>query len=259
LVRRVDDDTANARKSNLVGEKVVTNSSLVAQNFHMLFINPGHVRFAVFLSCGAFIELCKRRGRRPMRIRPLPLPPPSPPSSVRRPREELASYSSPEFSRSLSSSNVNNNNNNNNNNSEPIQCRFCFGTDLGDMISPCNCSGSAGHVHARCLRHWQSVSLQNSGNTGARNKTFSLFLFLFRVLKLSFEILSLTLSLSLFVLLPYIHIYHRHRTQKRGAECAKRRLRTYRDGLDGNGYWSGSRRRRRIERTNISTRGETRF
>ena len=139
----------------------------------MLFINPGHVRFAVFLSCGAFIELCKRRGRRPMRIRPLPLPPPSsPPSSSvpSRPREELASYSSPEFSRSFSSSNVVNNNNNN---SEPIQCRFCFGTDLGDMISPCNCSGSAGHVHARCLRHWQSVSLQNSGNTGARNKTFS--------------------------------------------------------------------------------------
>jgi hypothetical protein len=196
-----------------------------------------------------------------MRIRPLPLPPPSnPPSSSvpPRPREELASYSSPEFSRSFSSSNVNNNNNNNNN-SEPIQCRFCFGTDLGDMISPCNCSGSAGHVHARCLRHWQSVSLQNSGNTGARNKTFSLSLFLCRALKLSFEILSLTLSISLSYYHIYIHIYHRHRTQKRGAECAKRRLRTYRDGLDGNGCWSGSRRRRRIERTNISTRGETRF
>jgi hypothetical protein len=175
-VRRVGDDTANARKSNLVtlrkSLQIPRHTEL--QNIHMLFINPGHVRFAVFLSCGAFIELCKRRGRRPMRIRPLPLPPPSPPSSFPR-REELASYSSPEFSRSLSSSNVNNNNN-----SEPIQCRFCFGTDLGDMISPCNCSGSAGYVHARCLRHWQSVSLQNSGNTGARKTNLSLSLSLSR-------------------------------------------------------------------------------
>jgi hypothetical protein len=178
VVRRVDNDTAKVKPRHV--EKVVTNSSRHAelQNIHMLFINPGHVRFAVFLSCGAFIELCKRRGRRPMRIRPLPLPPPSPPSSFPPRREELASYSSPEFSRSLSSSNTNNNNNNNN--SEPIQCRFCFGTDLGDMISPCNCSGSAGYVHARCLRHWQSVSLQNSGNTGARKTNLSLSLSLSR-------------------------------------------------------------------------------
>ena len=49
-----------------------------------------------------------------------------------------------------------------------MQCRFCFGTDARDMISPCDCTGSSRYVHARCLRHWQNVSLQNTGNPETR-------------------------------------------------------------------------------------------
>ena len=135
----------------------------------MLLINPGHVRFAVFLSCGAFIEMCKRRGRRPM-VRPAPLPPPRE-DAQRHQEEELASFSSPE-SRTTTRIIFGSNNaagEEDNNNNVNIQCRFCFGSDdMSEMISPCDCSGSAGYVHARCLRHWQSVSLQNSGNTETR-------------------------------------------------------------------------------------------
>ena len=135
----------------------------------MLLINPGHVRFAVFLTCGAFIEMCKRRGRRPM-VRPAPLPPPRE-DAQRHQEEELASFSSPETrttTRIIFGSN-NAAGEEDNNNNVNIQCRFCFGSDdMSEMISPCDCSGSAGYVHARCLRHWQSVSLQNSGNTETR-------------------------------------------------------------------------------------------
>ena len=139
-----------------------------AISLNMLLINPGHVRFAVFLSCGAFIEMCKRRGRRPM-VRPAPLPPPRE-DAQRHQEEELASFSSPETTRTtrnIFGSNATGEEDNNNN--VNIQCRFCFGSDdMSEMISPCDCSGSAGYVHARCLRHWQSVSLQNSGNTETR-------------------------------------------------------------------------------------------
>merc|ERR1712205_154441 len=113
-----------------------------AISLNMLLINPGHVRFAVFLSCGAFIEMCKRRGRRPM-VRPAPLPPPRE-DAQRHQEEEIASFSSPETrttTRIIFGSN-NAAGEEDNNNNVNIQCRFCFGSDdMSEMISPCEILG----------------------------------------------------------------------------------------------------------------------
>lgn len=43
---------------------------------------------------------------------------------------------------------------------EPPICRICFGvtnpfTNVNDLISPCNCSGSVKYVHSTCLKMWR--------------------------------------------------------------------------------------------------------
>ena len=38
-------------------------------------------------------------------------------------------------------------------------CRICFGgSEMGQLISPCLCSGSMRFVHLECLTHWRAVS-----------------------------------------------------------------------------------------------------
>mmetsp|Transcript_12428 Transcript_12428/g.29271 ORF Transcript_12428/g.29271 Transcript_12428/m.29271 type:complete len:478 (+) Transcript_12428:136-1569(+) len=42
---------------------------------------------------------------------------------------------------------------------EPL-CRYCFeGTEEGELISPCKCSGGQKYVHLKCLRRWQRMVL----------------------------------------------------------------------------------------------------
>ena len=135
----------------------------------MLVINPGHVRFAVFLSCGAFIELCKRRGRRPSMMSQLGYA--SPPNDASPPNvEELVSSPIGTTTTQTSALGGRRMGLDGSVREDPttMQCRFCFGTDARDMISPCDCTGSSRYVHARCLRHWQNVSLQNTGNPETR-------------------------------------------------------------------------------------------
>lgn len=39
-------------------------------------------------------------------------------------------------------------------------CRYCFeGDEVGELISPCNCSGGQKYVHLSCLRMWQRAVL----------------------------------------------------------------------------------------------------
>ncbi|KAH6570454.1 hypothetical protein BASA50_000230 [Batrachochytrium salamandrivorans] len=39
------------------------------------------------------------------------------------------------------------------------RCRFCLDdSNLGDLISPCLCIGSAKYVHVHCLRHWRKIT-----------------------------------------------------------------------------------------------------
>lgn len=40
------------------------------------------------------------------------------------------------------------------------QCRICFEED-GDLISPCNCSGSIEYMHPMCLKKWIKSSNSN--------------------------------------------------------------------------------------------------
>jgi len=44
-------------------------------------------------------------------------------------------------------------------------CRFCFaGPERGELIAPCDCTGSQEFVHTKCLRQWQKVSMRTKGN-----------------------------------------------------------------------------------------------
>lgn len=46
--------------------------------------------------------------------------------------------------------------------SEPEEqiCRFCFeGPEVGELISPCRCSGGQKYIHLQCLRLWQRAVL----------------------------------------------------------------------------------------------------
>ena len=78
-------------------------------------------------------------------VRPAPLPPPRE-DAQRHQEEELASFSSPETTRTtrnIFGSNATGEEDNNNN--VNIQCRFCFGSDdMSEMISPCDCWGKRG-------------------------------------------------------------------------------------------------------------------
>mmetsp|Transcript_56301 Transcript_56301/g.131940 ORF Transcript_56301/g.131940 Transcript_56301/m.131940 type:complete len:467 (-) Transcript_56301:49-1449(-) len=43
---------------------------------------------------------------------------------------------------------------------DEILCRYCFeGTEEGELISPCQCSGGQKYVHLKCLRRWQRMVL----------------------------------------------------------------------------------------------------
>lgn len=43
---------------------------------------------------------------------------------------------------------------------EEDMCRYCFeGTEVGELISPCNCMGGQKYVHLACLRRWQRMVL----------------------------------------------------------------------------------------------------
>ena len=45
-----------------------------------------------------------------------------------------------------------------------VRCRFCFQDEqCGDLIAPCQCTGSQEYVHLKCLRMWQKVSLRSNG------------------------------------------------------------------------------------------------
>jgi E3 ubiquitin-protein ligase DOA10 len=56
---------------------------------------------------------------------------------------------------------------------EPKICRICWGeSDAepgGQLISPCNCSGTSGNIHVRCLRSWQR-SLRDRGMSAAARR-----------------------------------------------------------------------------------------
>lgn len=41
------------------------------------------------------------------------------------------------------------------NTSSAIFCRICH--DEGDLVSPCNCTGTVGLVHIMCLEKWLST------------------------------------------------------------------------------------------------------
>ncbi|OMJ78410.1 hypothetical protein SteCoe_21783 [Stentor coeruleus] len=56
------------------------------------------------------------------------------------------------------------------------ECRICFGSESGEILSPCKCKGSIQHVHQKCLINWlknkysgtyqQILKGSASGNTG---------------------------------------------------------------------------------------------
>mmetsp|Transcript_13779 Transcript_13779/g.18392 ORF Transcript_13779/g.18392 Transcript_13779/m.18392 type:complete len:549 (+) Transcript_13779:13-1659(+) len=42
-------------------------------------------------------------------------------------------------------------------------CRYCFdGEEVGELISPCNCSGGQKYVHTECLKRWQRMLIVSS-------------------------------------------------------------------------------------------------
>ena len=45
---------------------------------------------------------------------------------------------------------------------EAESCRICLSNDsTGNMISPCDCTGSMKKVHRKCLNQWQKVKNLN--------------------------------------------------------------------------------------------------
>ena len=43
---------------------------------------------------------------------------------------------------------------------EDEMCRYCFeGSEAGELISPCRCTGGQKYVHLACLRRWQRMVL----------------------------------------------------------------------------------------------------
>ena len=43
---------------------------------------------------------------------------------------------------------------------EDEMCRYCFeGSEAGELISPCKCTGGQKYVHLACLRRWQRMVL----------------------------------------------------------------------------------------------------
>jgi hypothetical protein len=132
----------------------------------VLQINKGTVRFTVFLLSGGFIEICKRRGRRPFQ-----LPASQRPILRRTLEEEEEEEERPdeEGTNDLMIQRLRERGQQRQSQQQQQpQCRFCFGTDIDGMCSPCRCSGSAGFVHLQCLRHWQMVSMRNSGTQETR-------------------------------------------------------------------------------------------
>uniref|UniRef100_A0A061QNK1 Membrane associated ring n=1 Tax=Tetraselmis sp. GSL018 TaxID=582737 RepID=A0A061QNK1_9CHLO len=47
---------------------------------------------------------------------------------------------------------------------EKYMCRICFEetTEVGELVSPCKCTGTQKYVHLKCLRRWQENVLRNS-------------------------------------------------------------------------------------------------
>jgi len=58
-------------------------------------------------------------------------------------------------------------------------CRFCFdgGSDDEPLVTPCRCTGTSAHVHARCLLKWQTwrilTTASSGGGTEERAKSLS--------------------------------------------------------------------------------------
>jgi len=50
------------------------------------------------------------------------------------------------------------------------RCRFCFeGDESEELISPCACSGSQGHVHLKCLHQWQAHRMLETASRERHN------------------------------------------------------------------------------------------
>jgi len=49
---------------------------------------------------------------------------------------------------------------------EPYMCRICFDetTEVGELVTPCDCIGTQKYVHFKCLRKWQENVVLNSSS-----------------------------------------------------------------------------------------------
>ena len=53
----------------------------------------------------------------------------------------------------------------------PPQCRFCLeSAPVEDLLSPCDCAGSAQYVHRACLRRWQSATALAACRSGREDE-----------------------------------------------------------------------------------------
>lgn len=56
---------------------------------------------------------------------------------------------------------------------QPLACRICWGDtgdeEGGELVTPCDCSGTMRYVHTTCLTQWQVQLRQNKGATASRH------------------------------------------------------------------------------------------
>jgi putative AlgH/UPF0301 family transcriptional regulator len=81
-------------------------------------------------------------------------------------RQELAKNSSifnksiNSFNKIFDNINLDFNNENNKISNEKKMCKFCYESE-GELVNVCNCKGSLGYVHIKCLNEWQLKTILN--------------------------------------------------------------------------------------------------
>ncbi|KAK6359481.1 hypothetical protein TWF696_000637 [Orbilia brochopaga] len=91
------------------------------------------------------------------------------------------------------------------------QCRICFDTstedadpELGRLISPCLCKGTARYVHEECLRAWR---LQSANSQSFYKCPTCHFEYQFRRLKIAQVIASATVQIGITALIFLVTVY----------------------------------------------------
>ena len=64
------------------------------------------------------------------------------------------------FNKIFDNINLDFNNENNKISNEKNMCKFCYESE-GELVNVCNCKGSLGYVHIKCLNEWQLKTILN--------------------------------------------------------------------------------------------------